>query len=774
METETSINGIQKRTVFAGLLLIGLLLAGLTLLSFVQERQRVKIQEGCLIQEDKNYLYVCSAYRVAKIDKKTNEQVILWENCEIVKKRKELLYAKGSGLLLGDDIYFVEGVPKDSPYAEEFRVLSTVKTDGSGYRRLEDLQHLRDSFFTRFPSLKYVNGIIYVEESDFTKSYLVGADGSYQGTIENWQIRKAENLPEECGLPYYPSNGSRCFYPAESKEVFGYYLMDAAGMPGAIVKVQNGESTLLVEGSLEDISWSFEGYNKEGLLFQRELRGENTDIFYMMNPDTMELREVVRYPQAKYAKVVSMDEHYLYLAENPQITENYADYNTVIYSKVDLKTGEITDVCTISDAGQRLEKMAYEYSDQLISGGYLYYVGQRGAAFYLMRRNVEAPDTEEVLGDAIFDSGIDTVGEKDFLEEKLYWHDDPKPENMTGIVTMEYLQIDEKFSGADKINALMKEYITSYREQQLQRKEQYGLYGDVAVNEISYFDGTYLSFSTQLNGFFASVCDSFTFNVNTGERLWLWDVINESESEWMQIVMDSAEALVEAYPQSFEKDALLDIRRSISLETNFALENDGIHFYVADARRDRGYDLFELVIPYEKFDMRIPVGTGGPKLLCGKEFPEWLSNQTAARRYAKAEEEYKTCTNLMGVAGYGKIVPYLGEENNSYVKAVRKAGKYRGDKLVHTYEADYNGDAEREAYILIGEEKNGLLLGKIWFVNAEGDAVCLSEEAQKYRMWQEFVCDGEQTKLYVSHLEWSWWETDIYTVEDGEVKVQPF
>lgn len=67
-----------------------------------------------------------------------------------------------------------------------------------------------------------------------------------------------------------------------------------------------------------------------------------------------------------------------------------------------------------------------------------------------------------------------------------------------------------------------------------------------------------------------------------------------------------------------------------------------------------------------------------------------------------------------------------------------------------------------------------MLLGKMWFVNAEGDVACLSEDVQKYRMWQEFFCDGEQTKLYVSHREWSRWETDVYTVEDGEVKVQPF
>lgn len=557
-------NSMKKKTIFRGLILIGLLLVGLTILSLFQNRMRVKIQEGCLIQEDRTYIYVCSEYRVAKINKKTNEQIILWENSEMVEARKELLYIEGSGLLIGDHIYFVEGVPKDCPNHVERRVLSTVKTDGSGYEQLEDLQQNRSAFHTWFPRLKYVNGIIYVEDSDFTKSYKVGADGTYQGFIDNWQIRKEENLPAECGLPYYPSNGSRCFYPSESKEVFGYYLMDAAGMPGAIVKYQNGESTLLLEEALDDISWSFEGYNKDGLLFKRELRDKDTDTFYMMNPDTMELREFARYSQDKYAEIVTMDEKYLYLAENPQVAGNYTDGNTVIYSKVDLESGEISYLCTIPDASQRLEAMVHESFDHVITGGYVYYVGQRGSAFYLMRRSAENPDEEELLGDVLYDSGIDTVGEKLFVEEGLYQHNDPKPENMYGSVTVEYLQIDESFRGADKINALMQEYITSRREQQLQKSKEYGLYADAAVNEISYFDGTYLSFTIQRNGFMADVYDGYTFDVTTGERLWLWDVINESENEMMQIVTDYAEELVEAYPEDFEADALQDIRRSIS------------------------------------------------------------------------------------------------------------------------------------------------------------------------------------------------------------------
>lgn len=743
-------DSMKRKTVIAGLLLISLLLAGLTILSFVQESRRVKIQEGCLIQEDKEYIYVCSEYRVAKINKKTNEQVILWENSEMVDARKELLYIEGSGLLLGDHIYFVEGVPKDCPNNVECRVLSTIKTDGSGYEQLEYLQQNRSAFHTWFPSLKYVNGIIYVEDSDFTKSYKVGADGTYQGFIDNWQIRKNENLPTECGLPYYPSNGSRCFYSSESKEVFGYYLMDAAGMPGAIVKYQNDESTLLLEEALSDISWSFEGYNKDGLLFKRELRDKNTDTFYMMNPDTMELREFARYPHDKYAEIVTMDENYLYLAENPQVTENYTDGNTVIYSKVDLKTGEITYLCTIPDASRRLETMVHEAFDHVITGGYVYYVGQRGSAFYLMRRSAENPDEEELLGDVFYDSGIDTVGEKLFVEEGLYWHDDPKPENMYGSVTVEYLQIDGKFGGADKINALMQDIITSQREQQLQKSKEYGLYADAAVNEISYFDGRYLSFTIQQNGFCPAVYDGYTFDVATGERLWLWDVINQSEDELIQIVMDYAEELVETYPEDFETDALRDIRRSISWKTEFYLENDGIHFCMPDVRRDKDYDIFELLIPYEEFTMRIPIHTEGPEMLRGEEL--------------ESEGAYQTRTMLPNARGFGKILPYLGEKNNSYVKAVRRAGKYHGEKIVHTYAADYNGDGEKEAYVLIGKERDSLLFGKLWFVDEDGKAVCLSEEEQKYRIWQEFISDGERIKLNVAYRKWSPWETEWYTV----------
>ncbi|MBD5461557.1 MAG: hypothetical protein HDR24_00640 [Lachnospiraceae bacterium] len=123
---------------------------------------------------------------------------------------------------------------------------------------------------------------------------------------------------------------------------------------------------------------------------------------------------------------------------------------------------------------------------------------------------------------------------------------------------------------------------------------------------------------------------------------------------------------------------------------------------------------------------------------------------------------------------YGKIGPDLS--NNSYVQAVRevdKDRKYSSDSVSHTYEMDYDGDGRREAFVIIGEYRDGLsgeptedlIDGSAWFVDSENNVMYL--DTATFRVYQEYLWQDGKVYLFLHHSVGLPWETDIFTVEEN-------
>lgn len=86
-------------------------------------------------------------------------------------------------------------------------------------------------------------------------------------------------------------------------------------------------------------------------------------------------------------------------------------------------------------------------ADMVIKNGYLYYAGIRDYKLYLMRRSLENPSKEEILGEAFFDSGISRVGTIESYHSKIY--SSLNPDFMIIRTDVEWLKVDERFQGAD-------------------------------------------------------------------------------------------------------------------------------------------------------------------------------------------------------------------------------------------------------------------------------------------------------------------------------------
>ena len=123
---------------------------------------------------------------------------------------------------------------------------------------------------------------------------------------------------------------------------------------------------------------------------------------------------------------------------------------------------------------------------------------------------------------------------------------------------------------------------------------------------------------------------------------------------------------------------------------------------------------------------------------------------------------------------YGKVGPDLSD--NSYVRAVREANmdkKYSSDSVSHTYAMDYDGDGRREAFVIIGEYRDGLsgeptedlIDGSAWFVDSENNVMYL--DTATFRVYQEYLWQDGKVYLFLQHSVGLPWETDIFTVEEN-------
>ena len=101
----------------------------------------------------------------------------------------------------------------------------------------------------------------------------------------------------------------------------------------------------------------------------------------------------------------------------------------------------------------------------------------------------------------------------------------------------------------------------------------------------------------------------YTFNLQTGDRLVLEDVIANSEEELKDIVTKYFGEMILTDPGYYWDDALDTVREWTDLESSFYLTEGGIRFYFgpyALAPFAAGFP--EDTIPYEEFEMKIPVG----------------------------------------------------------------------------------------------------------------------------------------------------------------------
>lgn len=571
-------------------------------------------EKSCLIEEDSDYLYLCGSYQLLKLNKATGESTVLWENKKDFEGLDYRLYSDGQGFLFGDRIYFIEAY-RDEELGSECKALSVICTDGTGYQRLHQL----DSYSSG--SMVLLDDELYVDAPDEEGNagwlcYQFQEDGSLS---ESSRPELEELVRQGYSQLSYTDNGRRKLLMPEAEEKFGYLVLRDENYEVVKVDPKSGEEEKLPAELLQ-----MEAYNEGNFLC---VAGNK---LYLVDSKTLQINKTIQYDNSvSYIDVITTDEEYAYVT---YVTEDESEHTQkCVFEKVSLETGDRSVIFE----QEQMVGVGAEFSiyllDIVVKNGYLYYAGAEDYQLYMMRRSLANPSEEEKLGEAFYDSGIGEVGTIQSYYERTYSR--TMPDVLLTETDLEWLQVDEKFAGADKINRYLEEeqnknieYENGNVEWMEEMIKEYGEDGishssySSTLSEIAYFDGRYVSFCQQEYDYQGGAHGmplwiGLTFNLETGERLSLPDVIANSEEELNSIVTEYFAEYINGNPEEFWEDALDIVRDEICFESDFYLTEDGIKFYFHPyALSSYAAGFPEVTIPYDEFEMKISLQSGEKEL----------------------------------------------------------------------------------------------------------------------------------------------------------------
>lgn len=571
-------------------------------------------EKSCLIEEDSDYLYLCGSYQLLKLNKATGESTVLWENKKDFEGLDYRLYSDGQGFLFGDRIYFIEAY-RDEELGSECKALSVICTDGTGYQRLHQL----DAYSSG--SMVLLDDELYVDAPDEEGNagwlcYQFQEDGSLS---ESSRPELEELVRQGYSQLSYTDNGRRKLLMPESEEKFGYLVLRDENYEVVKVDPKSGEEEKLPAELLQ-----MEAYNEGNFLC---VAGNK---LYLVDSKTLQINKTIQYDNSvSYIDVITTDEEYAYVT---YVTEDESEHTQkCVFEKVSLETGDRSVIFEQEQMVGVGAEFSIYLSDIVVKNGYLYYAGAEDYQLYMMRRSLANPSEEEKLGEAFYDSGIGEVGTIQSYYERTYSR--TMPDVLLTETDLEWLQVDEKFAGADKINRYLEEeqnknieYENGNVEWMEEMIEEYGEDGishssySSTLSEIAYFDGRYVSFCQQEYDYQGGAHGmplwiGLTFDLETGERLSLPDVIANSEEELNSIVTEYFAEYINGNPEEFWEDALDIVRDEICFESDFYLTEDGIKFYFHPyALSSYAAGFPEVTIPYDEFEMKISLQSGEKEL----------------------------------------------------------------------------------------------------------------------------------------------------------------
>lgn len=512
-------------------------------------------QNGAGIQENENYVYFFGTHCIYIVDKATDKARFLWKSDAF-----EPSYGMfdGKGILLGEKVYFLERVEgrreDDGAYYDMF-VLSRMNADGSVYEQAV----VQEDGMYGYTGMYYSNGVLYLYNpynTEGTRCYAVLADGSLgeEISVEDTEFLYQKALTEEWLEPSEP-----------------VYLTD-------------NEAFLVVTASDKRTFERVDLSTKERTVIG-EIKGQGS-VSAMYQEGTL---------------------YYMLCDETRKTTVGY----------LSAEDGSGGTLFELSDSEGYVKRFSPFSFGIRVSGDDLYYMDMRDYDAYLVRRNMPSSQQPTYFEEPLYRTKIHEVGT--LMTEKHEVYGEKKPDLLIGTVDIEWLSVDTSFAGAEKINEYLYEnevasQWAAFEDNVLMDEEvfddsvmHYSYDSEVAC--VQYFDGKYVSFVQEGYDYFGGahglpVWEGYTFDLETGERMLLPDLVSNTEEELKDLVTEYFGEKIDESPSDYWADAKEIVRESVSLETtDFVLTDEGICFYMhpySIAAYAMGFS--EVTIPYAAFE----------------------------------------------------------------------------------------------------------------------------------------------------------------------------
>lgn len=545
-------------------------------------------------------VYFIGENRVSIMDLESGNARTLWEGERVDGWDEMNATTGGKGILLKDNLYFLNTyyVKNEDSFTVPNYALVRLQSDGSESEVVYNYGEEYASY-----NMYFADGTIYVDASGVGDRITIDADGKVAGVTDSSLASSSVAIPDGYHMVSYVNNGNQTAFPDDTiknngkmvliNQDYEYVLYDKDGstslLGGEVSSYYNGK--LLINRNTDDYS----GYDY-GLVDMKS--GEYTYLCY--SDDRL--------------NIVAMDNDYVYTSEDAE------DGRSTIYNKISLKNGRI-DMLLDKQYSEDSLVTYVNGTMPCVLDGKLYTITSENYAMYNEIIDLSTKE-ETVSGESYYDSGIGQVGKLERCSEEYTAPDG----TVLMTVNAEVLKVSDRYAGASKINAVMSDVLDSLSNHDADRQEALSWYEDAGednawfprysfdaeVSKITYLDEKVLGFEMNGYDYYGGAHgmpwkDNYLFDLETGERLTLGDLVAVTEEELDSIVVD-------AYKNNGEWEYYWDesentIIEGISYETtDFTVTEDGLKFYFypyALASYAQGFTY--ATVPYDRLGISYPL-----------------------------------------------------------------------------------------------------------------------------------------------------------------------
>ena len=545
-------------------------------------------------------VYFIGENRVSIMDLESGNARTLWEGERVDGWDEMNATTGGKGILLKDNLYFLNTyyVKNEDSFTVPNYALVRLQSDVSESEVVYNYGEEYASY-----NMYFADGTIYVDASGVGDRITIDADGKVAGVTDSSLASSSVAIPDGYHMVSYVNNGNQTAFPDDTiknngkmvliNQDYEYVLYDKDGstslLGGEVSSYYNGK--LLINKNTDDYS----GYDY-GIVDMKS--GEYTYLCY--SDDRL--------------NIVAMDNDYVYTSEDAE------DGRSTIYNKISLKNGRI-DMLLDKQYSEDSLVTYVNGTMPCVLDGKLYTITSENYAMYNEIIDLSTKE-ETVSGESYYDSGIGQVGKLERCSEEYTAPDG----TVLMTVNAEVLKVSDRYAGASKINAVMSDVLDSLSNHDADRQEALSWYEDAGednawfprysfdaeVSKITYLDEKVLGFEMNGYDYYGGAHgmpwkDNYLFDLETGERLTLGDLVAVTEEELDAIVVD-------AYKNNGEWEYYWDesentIIEGISYETtDFTVTEDGLKFYFypyALASYAQGFTY--ATVPYDRLGISYPL-----------------------------------------------------------------------------------------------------------------------------------------------------------------------